>query len=77
MEGNLKGVYYAHRECTNCGMTWAGRTSTSWPTAGELTTILTAKDVARRDAPTCLLTDRIGDVATRVRSSEHNQCIDC
>ncbi len=22
MEGNLKGVYYAHRECTNCGMTW-------------------------------------------------------
>ena len=47
-------------------------TANALPTAGELTTILTAKDVARRDAPTCLLTDRIGDVATRVRSSEHN-----
>ncbi len=22
MEGTMEGVYYAHRQCTNCGMTW-------------------------------------------------------
>ena len=22
MEGHLQGVYYAHRQCANCGMTW-------------------------------------------------------
>ncbi len=45
------------------------------PREGELTSILRAGDVARRDDVTCRPTDRIGDVIDRVRAASRETCI--
>lgn len=45
------------------------------PTEGRLTGALRAGDVARRDVPTCRLSDRIGDVMGDVKDAEQNVCI--
>lgn len=45
------------------------------PIEGARASIPRAGDVARRDVPTCQLTERIGDVQMRIRALGWDQCI--
>ncbi|MGH8063917.1 MAG: CBS domain-containing protein [Candidatus Entotheonellia bacterium] len=45
------------------------------PTEGKRAKVPRAGTVARRDAPTCQLTDRLGDVRDRVRRAGWDVCI--
>lgn len=45
------------------------------PTAGTAAHLPRAKDAVTRDAPTCALDDRIGDVRERLRESGWTSCI--
>jgi CBS domain-containing protein len=45
------------------------------PIEGELANIARAGHVARHDAPTCQLADRVGDVRERVRASGWDCCV--
>src|SRR2546428_759896 len=61
-------------ECTTTP--WASLTG--WPrlpTEGTNAERPRAGDVARRDAPTCHLDERLGDVATRAASAGWDACV--
>lgn len=45
------------------------------PTVGKLAQVRRARDVARRDVPTCGLAERVGAVRERVRAAGWDQCI--
>lgn len=45
------------------------------PIEGALASLPRASDIARRDVPTCRLTDRIGDVCERVQAATEHVCI--
>lgn len=45
------------------------------PMAGKLASVPRAQDVARRDAPTCGLSEQVGAVRERVRAAGWDQCI--
>ncbi len=50
-------------------------TANGLPTEGKLAEVLRAGDAVRRDVPTCRLTERLGDVAERVKAVDQNMCI--
>ena len=50
-------------------------TANGLPTEGARTSVLRAGDVVQRDVQTCRLTERLGDVAKRVRAAGQNVCI--
>ena len=51
-------------------------TANGLPTVGPLADIPAARDAVRRDeTPTCLLTERLGDVRERVEAAGQNACI--
>ena len=50
-------------------------TANGLPTEGEIAGVLRAGDAVRRDVPTCRLTERLGDVAERVKAAGQNVCI--
>ncbi len=50
-------------------------TANGLPTEGKLARVLRAGDAVRRDVPTCRLTERLGDVAERVKAVDQNVCI--
>ncbi len=50
-------------------------TANGLPTEGRQTQILKVKDAIRTDAPTCRLTDPVGDAVARFEASGHNQCV--
>src|SRR5919198_5171991 len=45
------------------------------PRAGKLASVSRAGDLARRDVPTCRLTDRLGDVQQRIRAAGGDVCV--
>lgn len=45
------------------------------PIAGELVRELRILDAARRDLPTCSVTERVGDVWQRVQAADWNECV--
>jgi CBS domain-containing protein len=45
------------------------------PTEGKQTTVPRAHTLARRDVPTCHLTDRLSEVWARVRAAGYNECV--
>ena len=45
------------------------------PVEGTLADLPRAGEVARKDVPTCRLTDRVGDVSHRVREADDNVCV--
>lgn len=45
------------------------------PVEGQLANLPRAGDVARKDVPTCNLTDRLGDVRDRTRDADQNVCV--
>ncbi len=50
-------------------------TANGLPTEGKLAGLLRAGDVARQEALTCRLTERLRDVAERVKAAGQNVCI--
>jgi len=50
-------------------------TANGLPTVGRFAQIAKVKEVLRSDVPTCRLAERVRDVASRVESSGHNQCV--
>lgn len=50
-------------------------TANGLPTEGPLADIPAARDAVRRQTPTCLLTERLGDVRERVKAAGQNACI--
>jgi CBS domain-containing protein len=53
-------------------MDWA---ASGLPVEGNLDDVPRAGQLARRDVPTCQLTDRIGDVRKRVEANGRNGCV--
>jgi CBS domain-containing protein len=45
------------------------------PVEGKLAAFPRAVNAVRKDVPTCRLTDRVGDVADRLRESGHRVCV--
>ena len=50
-------------------------TANGLPTEGPLADIPAARDAVRRETPTCLLTERLGDVRERVKAAGQDACI--
>ena len=50
-------------------------TANGLPTEGPLADIPAARDAVRRETPTCLLTERLGDVRERVEAAGERVCI--
>ncbi len=50
-------------------------TANGLPTEGTLTSVLKAGDVVQRDVQTCRPTERLGDVAKRLKAAGQNMCI--
>lgn len=50
-------------------------TANGLPTEGKLAEVLRAGDVVRRDVATCRVTERVGEVARRVKEAGQDVCI--
>jgi CBS domain-containing protein len=46
-----------------------------FPSEGKQASTPSAGDIARKDVPTCRLTDRVGDVRDRVRAAGWDECV--
>jgi CBS domain-containing protein len=45
------------------------------PMEGELASVPTVGDIARRDVPTCVLEQKVGEVHERIRASGWDRCV--